>query len=130
MGNNRFKPRASQIAEARHDRKIRDHLFELRSDEVIDVEYLNKYIGKITFFTGTLSYVKPNDYCKRFRFSTTRLVPYKIINSLIYKHLPLDSKMSPASFYKYSHAIDIVFPFGVRVDTFVWRITKALEHQL
>ena len=126
----RRSPTPAQLAERRHNNQVREHFFELQLDETIDETQLNRYIGKITFMTGTLMRVAPNAYCRSYRFSTSKYLPYPKIRDRLLPLLPPSTKLTRAGFYQVTHSIDVVFPFGVRVDTFVWRITNALEDLL
>ena len=96
----RFTPSASQRAETKYDRKVRDNFFQLKVNEEIDHEWLDTLKGRITFLTGTMGYVDPNAKCKRFRFSTSKHIPYRIIKSTVGPMLPDGTKMSQSGWYK------------------------------
>jgi hypothetical protein len=129
MGKN-FRPTPAQRKEKRAREKIRKNLFELKIDEEIDHDWLNSLNGKISFLTGTLGFIEPNSYCRRYRVSTRKYIPFQTIQENILPCLPEEAELRKGGLFNITHAFDVTFPEGIRVDTFVWRISKALEEYL
>lgn len=126
----RFRPTPSKIIERRRD-KGNERTSSVDIDiSQIDEEYLNKFLGKIFFWSFTIGKVKPHTHTTKFRVVTHRHVPVRKLVSLVEKAFPDGSKVTPVRGYNFRHTFDVKTAFPLRWDSFVWRITKSLEDVL
>ncbi len=125
----RFRPTPSKIAEKRRRGNERTSSVDIDVNQ-IDTEYLSKFLGKIFFWSFTIGKVNPHTHTTKFRVSTHRHIPkYKLI-PLVEGALPDGSKVTPVRGYNFRHTFDVKIASPWRWDSFVWRITKALEEVL
>ncbi len=93
----------------------------------IDKLYLNKFLGKIHFWSFTVRKIQPSDHTAILRVTTHRHIPKHKLFSRVEGAFPEGSKVSLVRAYVYTHSFDIRLSKPMRVDTIIWRVTKALE---
>lgn len=96
----------------------------------IDTEYLNKFLGKIFFWSFTIGKVNPHTHTTKFRVVTHRHVPIPKLIQLVESAFPGGSKVTPVRGYNFRHTFDVQTSVPLRWDEFIWKITKSLEGAL
>ncbi len=130
------RPTASMLKERRQKRIVyaenneSTSIVELDRSQ-IDVEYLNKFIGKIFFGSYTIRKISsPNIRTSRFSVSTKRHIRARKLIPLVEGAFPRGSKVTLSRGYKYLHEFNVKTAASLRWDEFIWRIVKALEDVL
>jgi len=93
----------------------------------INIEYLDKFLGRIFFWSFTIGKIKPYMHTTRFRVVTHRHIPVRKLISLVEGAFPDGSKVSPVMGYNFRHTFDVHTSAPFRWDAFIWRVTNALE---
>ena len=122
----RFRPTPSKIVERRRRGNERTSSVDIDINQ-IDTEYLNKFLGKIFFWSFTIGKVGPHTHTTKFRVCTHRYVPVSKLISLVEETFPDGCKVTPVRGYNFRHTFDVKTAAPMRWDSFVWRITRSLE---
>ena len=119
----RFRPTASKLAEKRANKKT--HKVSLNHVE-IDPEWLDKFLGKIFFWSFTIGKIRPSDHTTVLRVTTHNYVPKHKLFPLVEAAFPDGCKVSLVRGYVFTHSFDIRLPEPMRFDKIISRVTKAL----
>ncbi len=122
----RFRPTASKIVEKRRQGNERTTSVDIDVNQ-IDTEYLNKFLGKIYFWSFTIRKIKPFDHTTVLRVTTHRYIPKHKLFNRVEGAFPEGSKVTLVRGYVFTRSFDIRLSKPMRVDTIIWRVTKALE---
>jgi len=122
----RFRPTPSKIAEKRRRGNERTSSVDIDVTQ-IDKEYLNKFLGKIFFWSFTIGKVNPHTHTTKFRVVTHRHIPKHKLIPLVEKVFPDGCRVTPVRGYSFTHSFDVKTVSPWRWDDFIWRVTKALE---
>lgn len=121
----RFRPTASKLVERRRERDPKTSQIDIPIS--IDIEYLNKFLGRIFFWSFTIRKVKPHHHATKLRICTHRYVPKDKIKNLVEGMFPEGVEIKIIRGYPFRHTFDIGVPVPMRVDALIWRIVNALE---
>ena len=93
----------------------------------LDTDYLDKFMGRIAFWSFTYRRIKPESHASKFRIFTHRYIPKDKLARLVEAAFPDGCKVTFILGYKYRHTFDVRTTYPLRWDEFIWRITKSLE---
>ncbi len=125
----RFRPTASKIVEKRRRGNERTSSVDIDVTQ-IDEEYLNKFLGKIFFWSFTISKVKPHHHTTKLRISTHNFVPKNKIFHRIEEVFPDGCEIKLVRGYQFTHSFDLKLSNPMRYDEIIWRVTRAMEEVL
>ena len=123
---NNYRPTPSEIKERRKKESTQQVFIP---PEEIDEEYLDKFLGRIFFWSFTISKIRPDDQTTKFRVCTHRYISPYVLTPLIEKVIP-GCKVNPVAGYSFRHTFDVKTVEPLRWDDFMWLIVNALETKL
>ena len=121
---NSFQPDKYQYVEKRamRDRKTTQVQLEVS-------EYLDRFIGRISFLTFTIFPVKPSEHVGRMRVCTySKKIPMNIVQQCLVTSL--NCEVVPVNPYSITHSFDVTVPVPITLADFALKIVKALEGQI
>lgn len=92
-----------------------------------DPSYIDKFAGKIWFWSFTVKKVKPLDHVTVLRVTTHRFVPKHKLFHPIERAFPDGCTLKPVIAYAYRHTFDLRVSQPLAVETIIRRVTKALD---
>jgi len=126
-----FRPRHSRLKEDRLQeirKKGNERTSKIEIDLVSeDPTYLDKFSGKIWFWSFTVKKVRPTDHVTLLRVTTHRYVPRHNLFNRVEHEFPDGCRIKPVIAYDYRHTFDIRVSQPLRVETIIKRVTKALD---
>jgi len=122
----RFRPTPSKIVERRRQGNERTSSVDIDLSQ-IDTEYLDKFLGRIFFWSFTIGKIKPHMHTTKFRVVTHRHIPVRKLISLVEETFPDGCRVTPVRGYNFRHTFDVKTASPWRWDDFIWRVTRALE---
>lgn len=93
----------------------------------IDRDYLDRFLGKIFYWSFTLGKIKPTTRTSKFRVVTHRHIPRHKLIPLVEAAFPDGCKVTLVRGYSFTHTFDVRTTFPLRWDEFIWKCTNALE---
>ena len=124
-----FRPSASRLADNRLQGNEKTHRVDIDLTE-LDTDYLDKFMGRITFWSFTYRRIKPENHASKFRVVVHRHIPEHKLIPLVESAFPDGCKVTILMGYKYRHTFDVKTTYPLRWDKFIWQITKSLEGAL
>lgn len=122
----RFRPTASKLIERRREKDPRTNQVDIPTFD-IDKDYLDKFLGRIFFWSFTMGKVKPYHHATLFRICTHRYVPKQKLPILIEPMFPEGCRIIPVKGYSFRHTFDVKTTHPMKWKEFIQRIVKALE---
>ena len=121
-----YRPTASTLAQKRLKGNEKTSSVDIDVSK-IDREYLDKFLGKIFFWSFTIGKIKPHMHASKFRVVTHRYIPkYKLI-PLVEAAFPDGCKVTLMMGYSFTHTFDVRTTDPMRWDEFISKCTSALE---
>ncbi len=120
------RPAPSKLAERRATTNIKTTKVSMNHDE-IDPEWLDKFLGKIFFWSFTLKKCRPFDHTSKLRVSTHNFVPRHKLIPFVEEVFPEGCNVKLVRGYNFLHTFDLKLSKPMRFDTIIWRVTNALE---
>lgn len=121
--NRNFVPDKYQLVEKEYLEKRNPHSI---SSE--DVEYLNKFEGRIQLLTFTVFKITPNLPLNILRVFTPKAhIPLELIESDLCSRFSKGCKISPCMSYYYTRSFDVQLQEYVPFEYFAFAIVKSLE---
>lgn len=120
------RPRPSYLVEKRKRKEPDTSQVDI-PHEKIDPVFLDKFMGKIFFWSFTLYKVRANEHCTKLRVCTHRFVPKHKLFNLVESKFPEGVEVKLVPGYSFRHTFDVKLSIPMRVDTIVWRVVNALE---
>lgn len=99
----------------------------LLHQEEINEEWLNRFSGRIFFWSFSFVKVRPDTLATKFRVYTKRLISKRKLFDAIEGAFPEGCSVEPCWKYRWRHTFDIKTTAPMRWDAFIWRVCKALE---
>ena len=96
----------------------------------IDKQWLDRFLGKIFFWSFTVHRIRPSDHTSKIRVTTHRYISPYVLIPRVESVFPEGCEIKPVAGYNYRHTFDIRLGKPLRYDTIVWRVTNALEDLL
>ena len=98
--------------------------------EEIDPVWLNKFLGKIFFWSFTVKKTYPSNHTSKLRVSTHNYIPKHKIYPRIEAAFPEGCNVKLVYAYQFTHSFDLHLSKPMRFDAIIWRVTKSLEDVL
>lgn len=121
-----FSPTVSERREPRSEKKEGTRKVILNRDE-IDIAWLNQFLGKIFFWSFSVTKVLPNTYATKFRVYTKRYIPPEDLFKTVEGEFPDGCKVTLCRPYGWRHTFDVKTANPLMWRVFIMRICKALE---
>jgi len=98
--------------------------------EELDPQWLDRFMGRIFFWSFTVRKVRPSDHTSKLRISTHNYIPKHKLFTQVEAAFPEGCEVKLVPAYQYTHSFDIRLGRPLRFDEIIWRVTKALEDVL
>jgi len=123
----RYSPSPSQRKEWRRQEQTQQVFIPI--DE-IDEEFLNKFLGRIFFWSFTITKVRPDDRATKFRVCTHRYISPYDVTPRVLSYFPEGTRVNFVRGYSFRHTFDIRLPEPMEWREIIWRMVNALEDRL
>ena len=122
-----FKPTAAQRKEWRH--KENTQQVDIKLDEMSE-EFLDSFLGRIFFWSFTVTKPRPDDKTTIFRVNTHRFIPRHELIAAIEFAFP-GCKINTVRGYNFRHTFDVKkLQKPMEWSEIIWKTVRALEPYL
>ena len=113
----------------RKDHRNTGPILEVKTGSVIDENWLNQFIGKISFWSFSIIKVRPDSKATKFRVFTHQRINFKRIRFLIEGAFP-GCQVIAGWGYKHRHTFDVRVTQPITWREFIWKTVNALGRYL
>jgi len=122
-----YRPSPSWLKERRRQEQTQQVFVPINE---VDAAFLDKFLGRIFFWSFTVTKVRPNDQATKFRVCTHKYISPYDVTPRVLNYFPEGTQVNFIRGYSFRHTFDVKTPEPMAWREFIWRVVNALEDKL